>query len=101
MALHVHQLDTKEFLFEIADEWQKHLDPVFKQFRYRTGIEIDPYGNTPLTVENGLTLIRVIDDYVQKTDLNQNKPAITRILSLRGLLEYFTRRSIDFLLIGD
>jgi hypothetical protein len=101
MALDFHRLDNDEYLFAIGDEQFSFLSPIFDRFQQWTGQEIDPYKNTQLTTENCQTLLQIVDDYVQQTDLNKDKKRTTAILGFRGLLEYFTGRNIDLALRGD
>ena len=42
-----------------------------------------------MTVENQETIIRIIDRYINKTDLNKNKPKTLTIIEFRTFFEYY------------
>lgn len=101
MALDFHRLDNNEFLFELDDNKCKYLNDIFHTFEHWTGIFIDPFKHSQLTVENQVILIRMIDQYFDKTNLNSDKEKTICISGFRGLLEYFSKKNIDFKLLGD
>ena len=101
MALDFYKSGTQEILFSLDDAQYDNLTEIIEAFRQRTGIFIDQYANMQLTVENQKTLITIIDQYIDKTDLNRDKKKTVIILQFRGLLLYFSNRNFDFKLVGD
>jgi hypothetical protein len=101
MALDFHTLDTEEYLFGLDDEQYNCLSQVLETFYQWTGLGIDRYKNMQLTTENCRTLLQIIDNYVEQTDLNKDKRKTIGILGFRGLLEYFIGKKISFRLRGD
>ena len=101
MALDFHRLDNSEYLFGLDDSKYSQLADIFKTYMHWTGISIDPYSDTQITTENQRALIKIIDEYINKTDLNQNKQKTVAILELRGLMIFFLDSNCDIKLIGD
>ena len=64
MALDFHRLDNKEYLFGLDDKKYKNLDEIFTEYKNWTGVYIDPYGDTKLTIENQKMFIKIIDTYI-------------------------------------
>ena len=92
MALNVNRLD---------DEYYNFLKTIFEQFKYSTGIFIDQYSDTKLSINNFKFLIKLIDQYIEKTDLDKNKRKTILILEFRGLLNLLVKYNIPVKLIGD
>ncbi len=102
MALDFYKLGTKEYLFGLESEKYFDLEKdIFIPFKYRTGLYIDEYKNGNLSVENQKTLVTIIDEYIDKTNLNKNKQKIKTILEFRGLLLYFIKKEYNLELHGD
>ncbi len=102
MALDFYIHNTKEYLFSLeSTKFSDLAQEIFLHFKYRTGISIDEYGDTKLSVENQQTLIKIIDEYAEKTDLNINKSKTKNILEFRGLLLYFIKKGYNLELFGD
>ncbi len=102
MALDFYIHNTKEYLFSFESTKFSDLEQeIFIPFKYRTGILIDEYGDTKLSIENQQTLVKIIDEYVEKTDLNTHKSKTKNILELRGLLLYFIKKEYSLELLGD
>ncbi len=102
MPLDFHKLDTHEHLFALqSHEFNDLQTDIFTTFKHWTGIEIDEHGDCQLTVENQQTLIRIIDEYIEKTDLNRDKSKTKNILAFRGLLLYIVNNHWDLQLLGD
>ena len=101
MALDFHSLDDKKYLFELNDNKYNNLVMIFKEFKHRTGIFIDQYSDAIITVENQLLLLKIIDQYIEKTNLNQDKQKTVDILEIRGLLAYFSSHKVGLSLLGD
>ncbi|PSR54870.1 hypothetical protein AHMF7605_15855 [Adhaeribacter arboris] len=76
MALDFYQLNNKEYFFALEDKELQDLGEILQEFRYRTGFVIDQYSDYKLTIENQAAIIKIIDDYIDKTDLNKNKSKI-------------------------
>ena len=91
MALDIHRLDNDEHIFGLDNDG---LYIIFEQFKKRTGIEIDWYGDTILNIENQKLLVQLIDEYIKRTDLNINKKLTTVVLEFRGLLNMFIKKNI-------
>ncbi|WP_207534839.1 hypothetical protein [Desertivirga arenae] len=101
MALDFYRRDTQEYLFGLGDQQFHNLQEIFKEFQYRTGLIIDQYGDTVLSIENQQTLIKIIDGFIEKTDLNKDKAKTVSIIEFRGLLNYFITNRVDLQLKGD
>lgn len=101
MALDIHRLDNHDHLFGIDDIKFKNLNDIFTAYKHWTGISINQYDDTRLTVGGQQTMIKIIDDYVKKTNLNQDKAKTTDILEFRGLLTYFIHNNYDIEFFGD
>jgi len=99
--LDIHRSDNNEYIFGIDDERLKYLDIIFERFRQSTGREIDPYKDTPLDIGCIKILIKLIDNHIEKTDLNKNKKETSIILEFKGLLNMFIQRNITIKLVGD
>jgi hypothetical protein len=101
MALDIHRIDTNEYIFSLNDERYNCLSVIFEQFGYRNGREIDPYGDTIIDNGNIKLLIQLIDEYIQKTDLNKNKNQTSIILEFKGILNIFLEKNIALKFVGD
>ncbi len=102
MGLDFFKLGTKEHLFCLESSQYSYLEPeIFTKFQHWTGIYIDEYGDTRLSVANQKALIKIIDEYIERTDLNKNKAKTKSILEFRGLLSYFISRDYSLELFGD
>ena len=101
MALDFHTLDDKKYLFELNDNKYNNLVMIFHEFKHRTGIFIDQYRDAIITVENQLLLLKIIDQYIEKTNLNLDKQKTVDVLEMRGLLAYFSSHKIGLSLLGD
>jgi len=100
MALDFHRLDN-EYLFGLEDNQFDALAEIFEEFKYRTGFVIDQYGDFKMSLENQQTLIKIVDDYIDKNDLNKNKAKTLAIIELRTLINYFSQKKIALQLKGD
>ena len=101
MALDFHRLDNNEYVFGLNDQKYKHLEIVFNDFKQQTGIYIDPYGDTILTVQYQKMLEKIIDNYIIKEDLNNNKQKTIDIIAFKTLLDYLSNKNIDLKIMGD
>ena len=101
MALDFHRLDNQEHLFGLDGKKLSNLDEIFTEYKYWTGIFIDAYGDTKLSVQNQKTLIKIIDTYVEKTNLNLDKRKTVDILGFRALLNYCSDKNVDIQISGD
>ncbi len=102
MALDFFILGTEEFLFSLKTKSFFDLEKeIFIPFKYRTGILIDEYRDNQLSIENQQILIEIIDEYVEKTNLNTNKMKTKNILGFRGLLLYSIEKKYNLKLVGD
>ena len=101
MALDIHRLDNDDYIFGLNDEWYNCLDVIFKRYESSTGIYIDPYKDTVLDIGNMKFLIKLINEYIQKTDLNENKKQTSIILEFKGMLSLFIEKGIALKLYGD
>lgn len=52
MAIDFHRLDNREYLFGLDEKKYKNLVEIFTEYKNWTGIYIDEYGDTKLTIEN-------------------------------------------------
>lgn len=101
MTLDFHRLDNREYLFGLDDKKYKNLEEIFTEYKNWTGIYIDPYSDTNLTIENQKMLVKIIDTYIEKTNLNTNKQITVDILEFRTLLTYFSDNNVDIEIVGN
>ena len=101
MALDFHRLDNHEHLFGLDGKKLVNLNEIFTEYEYWTGVFIDEYGDTRLNVRNQKTLIKVIDKYIEKTDLNLDKQKTVDILEFRALMNYCSDKNVDIQISGD
>ncbi|WP_128755247.1 hypothetical protein [Aquimarina sediminis] len=101
MALDFHRHDSNEYLFGLDDSKCTHLEVIFNEYKQWSGVYIDPYGDTKLTVDNQKVLIKIIDAYINKTDLNANKQQTIDILEFSTLLQYFSGKGTEIKILGD
>jgi len=103
MALDIHRLDNDEHIFGLHDfeGGYSSVNIIFAKFASRTGIDIDWYGDTILEVSQLKFLMQLIDEYIQRCDLNKDKSAATAILGFRGILDMLVSKNISVRLVGD
>ncbi|MEQ3498646.1 hypothetical protein ABMY20_02685 [Tenacibaculum sp. SSH1-16] len=101
MALDFHRLDNQEYLFGLNDNKCKNLYEIFTEYKNWTGVLIAPYSDIKLTIENQKMFAKIIDIYIEKTNLNMDKQKIIDILEFRTLLKYFSDKNLDIKILGD
>ena len=101
MALDFQSSDNQEHLFGLDGKKCTNLYEIFKEYQYWTGIHIDEYGDTRLNVQNQKTLIKIIDIYIEKTNLDLDKQKTTDILEFRALMKYFSDKNLNIEISGD
>ena len=101
MALDFLILENKEHLFGLESQKYSELEEIFETFKLWTGIYIDEYGDTDLTISNQKALIKIIDQYINETNINLDKNKTISILEFRGLLSFFIKKNYDLKLVGD
>ncbi|TPN86813.1 hypothetical protein [Aquimarina algicola] len=101
MALDFHKLNNREYLFGLDDSRFKNLNEIFIEYKNWTGTIIDLYNDTKLTIEGQKTLIKIIDIYIEKSNLNSDKQKTTDILEFRALINYFSNKKYDIEILGD
>lgn len=101
MALDFHIIGSHQHLFAIEENDYSLLVDIFEKYYHYTGVYIAPYDDGRLYEGNLKTLVKIIDDYVKITNLNQNKAKTTAILSFRGKLEFCIDNQWDLAILGD
>lgn len=101
MALDFHRLNNHEFLFKLDDKKYSNLNDIFTEYKHWTGVYIDQYGDTKLTVENQKTLVKITDIYIEKNNLNSDKQKTVDILEFRALMAFFSNKNCDIKILGD
>lgn len=101
MALDFHRLDNHEYLFQLDDKKYSNLSEIFAEYKQWTGVFIDQYGDTILTVENQKIIIKIIDNYIEKNNLNSDKQKTVSILEFRTLMIFFSGKNCDIKILGD
>ncbi len=101
MALDFHKAATNEYLFGLNDKKLASLEVIFTLFKNWSGTYIDPYKDTKLTVENQKMIIKIIDTYINKTDLNVNKQQTIDVLEFRALMSFFSNKEVALKILGD
>lgn len=99
--LDFHHSQTKEWLFSLNEEQFFYLNDIFQSMQYRTGMMIDQYNDGKLSIENQQALVTIIDDYVAKADLNQNKEKTKQVLAFRTFMIYFVEHNVNLILLAD
>jgi hypothetical protein len=62
---------------------------------------IDQYGDLKLTIGDQLTIVKIINKYIETTDLNKNKLKTTVIIEFKGVLIFLINKKIELELLGD
>ena len=101
MALDIHRLDNNEWLWAIENNQYNELSEIFEEFTRRTGLVIEQYGLLVMSTDNQKVIIKIVDKYIEKTDLNKNKKKTFTIIQFGSILQYFCNRNIDLKLVGD
>ena len=101
MVLDFHRLDNREYLFGLDDKKLKNLVEIFTEYKNWTGIYIDEYKDTKLTIENQKMLVKIIDTYIEKSNLNTDKQKTVDILEFRTLLNYFSGKNLNIEILSD
>ncbi len=102
MAVDFYIRGTEEYLFGLESNKFCALErDVFIPFKNRTGICIDEYGNSRLSVDHQKLIVKIIDEYIEKTDLNKDKLKTKNILAFRGVLSFFIEKNYSLELLGD
>ncbi|QKX04051.1 hypothetical protein HN014_03730 [Aquimarina sp. TRL1] len=101
MALDFHKADNNEHLFGLEDHQYANLEAIFTAFKNWSGVVIDPYGDTSLTIENQKTIVRIIDTYIHKEDLNVDKQKTIDIIEFSAMMKYFSNKGIVLKIVGD
>ncbi len=101
MALDFHKVTNNEYLFGLDDKKLANLEAIFDLFKDWSGMYIDPYKDTLLTVENQKVIIKIIDAYIDKKDLNVNKQQTIDVVEFRALMSFFSNKRIVIKIIGD
>lgn len=89
---HMFALDSKQLYF---------LEEIISEFEKWTGVLVDEYSDFTLDRGNQQTFLKIINNYIQKSDLNLNKDKTVEILSFYSLLRYFYNRDIVLYAFGD
>ncbi|WP_378174010.1 hypothetical protein [Aquimarina sp. SS2-1] len=101
MALDFHRLDNNEYLFGLDDTKYAHLEQLLIMFQQKTGINVDAYSDTILSIDHQKVILKLIDIWISDTDLNQDKPKIVTIIWFKTWLDHFSNKGIDLKLLGD
>ena len=72
--------------FALNDVELRILQPVFLQFREKTGLNIDEYGDTRLIPQNLELLIHLANDYLKELDKESMKTIIEFQKNLRPMI---------------
>lgn len=102
MALDFHNnANEEEYLFSLDNRQYSLLEEIITEFGRWTGIFLDQYGDCVINEGNQKTFIKMIEKYIQNSDLNANKEKTTEIFRFYSLLKYFSERGIEFSVLGD
>lgn len=93
--------DRQEHLFSIENKQFIALEDILSEFEHWTGVLLDEFSDFTLDKGNQQTLLKIIDQYIQQTDLNRNKYKTIEILSFYSLIRYFYNRNIVLFAFGD
>lgn len=99
--LDIHRSDTGEHLLSLDERQQTLLQDVFTAYAHRTGLPIDPYADSVLSLASQQTLLAVIDQWASQADLNRQREQAVAVLGLRGMLVLWTAAGHDLRLVGD
>lgn len=101
MALDFHRLDNDTFLFGLDDKKFQNIEEIFSLYENWTGIFIDQYVDTKLTIENQKIIVKIIDTYIDKTNLNSDKQKTIDIIEFRTFIKYYSDSNIEIKVKGD
>lgn len=101
MALDFHNQADKTLIFSLSEKEFGFLAEIFNQYFYRTGIEFDYYKDYQLSIANQKILCKIIEDYVQKTDLNRDKIKTIAIIEFNALLKFCINQNWDLEVLAD
>lgn len=101
MPLDFHNADDNELIFSLDETQFMLLNEILAQYFYRTGMQIDYYQDQALSVANQQTLAKIINAYIQTTDLNRNKNKTLAIIEFLSYLKFCTARKWDLVLLAD
>ncbi|MFD2909405.1 hypothetical protein ACFSX9_11765 [Flavobacterium ardleyense] len=101
MALDFHRIDNHDHLFALDDQKYQNLDEIFTEFKHCTGIFIDQYANSQLTIANQKALIKIIDNYIERTNLNLEKTKTIDIVEFRTFMKIYSDNELNIKILGD
>jgi len=101
MALDFHRLDNDTFLFGLDENKFLNIQEIFNVYENWTGILIDQYSDLKLSIENQKIIIKIIDTYINNTNLNLNKLKTIDIIEFRAFIKYYSDKNIDIKVLGD
>lgn len=101
MALDFHNVTNDDLIFSLSETKFSLLKEILKQYFYRTGVDFDSYQDQQLSVANQQVLCRIIDEYIQKTDLNRDKMKTVMMIEFQSLLKFCIAKNYDLAVLAD
>ncbi len=101
MALDFIRKDNQEHVFALDDKKYNNLDNILVEYQHWTGHHIEQYSDSVLTAANQKTIIKIIDNYIEKTNLNLDKQKTIDIIEFRTFMKIFSDRDLDIEILGD
>ncbi|WP_299247419.1 hypothetical protein [uncultured Aquimarina sp.] len=101
MALDFHRFDSNEHVFGLDDKQYAHLENLFVEFKQKTGIYIDPYRDSRLSMDHQKTMLKIIDAWIDLADLNKDKRKTVTVIWFKTWMDYFSNKSMDIKILGD
>lgn len=101
MALDFHHTTDNELIFSLSEKQFNLLHDIFNQYFYRSGVRLDYYQDQQLRLANQQVLCKIIDDYIQQTDLNRDKKKTVTIIEFQSLLKFCIAKNYDLAVLAD
>jgi hypothetical protein len=88
----INDRSSKIVLFSLNDQDFEALEPVLNEYKKKTGLIIDQYGNTRIHSDHTRLIVDLIDEYLSNSRLNN------RLLEIKEKLRNI---KCDLLAVGD
>ncbi|MFV0481997.1 MAG: hypothetical protein ACK5LP_08430 [Campylobacteraceae bacterium] len=93
--------NKEEYFFSLTHKQLEIFEDIFVEFNKRTGLFLDECRDAILYTGNLQVLLKIIENYVQKTDLNKDKNKTMEILSFYGLIRVYCNKNIELQVLGE
>lgn len=101
MALDFHNAMNNDLVFSLTEKQFSFLAEIFDQYYYRTGTRLDYYQDQKLNLQSQQVISEIIDNYIQKSDLNRDKNKTVAIIEFQTLLKFCINQNWDLIALAD